>query len=135
MHGAGAFLAGVYTVAFNFTPSRIGILTPHWKLDIRRGRDQGRGTQGSEQNAYQRYSHEVNLKGERSAAVSPSSYNIRGHVLAPCQGRRRPRHRGCSLDPIAALARAPEKPFHPRVKAYNRSADRARRFVIRPNCG
>src|SRR3569833_327998 len=32
MHGAGAFLAGVYTVAFNFTPSRMGIFTPHWKL-------------------------------------------------------------------------------------------------------
>src|SRR5262249_61878388 len=34
MQGAGAFLAGVYTVAFNFTPSRRGIFTPHWKLTV-----------------------------------------------------------------------------------------------------
>ena len=31
--GAGAFCSrGVYTVAFNFTPSRSGIFTPHWNL-------------------------------------------------------------------------------------------------------
>jgi hypothetical protein len=34
MQGAGSFLAGVYTVAFNFTPSRMGIFTPHWKLGV-----------------------------------------------------------------------------------------------------
>src|ERR1044072_8563042 len=31
--GAGSFWSrGVYTVAFNFTPSRSGIFTPHWNL-------------------------------------------------------------------------------------------------------
>src|SRR5882724_11566621 len=35
MQGAGVFcFAGVYTVAFNFTPSRSGILTAHWKLTL-----------------------------------------------------------------------------------------------------
>src|SRR5678815_5724256 len=34
-HGAGSFCSrGVYTVAFNSTPSRSGIFTPHWNLTL-----------------------------------------------------------------------------------------------------
>jgi hypothetical protein len=76
MQGAGDLcFAGVYTVAFNFTPSRMGILTAHWKLTAATSGPDGAGsaTDTNDHTVAHRHRSKLRVFMPQHSARGPSS--------------------------------------------------------------